>query len=1354
VVQLSQRIIADELTVFAQGPMELVTAVNFLVVDNNEALTLIEADAIVMNTNVASLALVTESAGGVSITEFDDLTLAGIEIATGVLTVQADSLNITGRVSAQDIVLSARTAGITMAEVALLVAGSLDATAVSGIDVKTEVAEVRANVTGAGDLRILEVDAVVMTDLSTAGGSIFVRSEGAGNIQAVQVASLSDADDNDITLVAAEGAIEAGYIVAGSAGDVTLSAGGDITDGKGKIVADELSAQAGGAMVLDTTVTRIVAINRNDLVLTETDGVTMDSEISRLVLTTESTGDVVVAEVNGITVGDVSVADGALAISAEYLTIEGTITAASISLASVNDIAASGTPLIVTGFLAATAVTGIDLVTTVDEISAEVTGTGDIVIRESDAVVLQEVSMADGSIAVNAGGTITAISLISQTDSDDNDISLTTAGDIAVGIISAGSEGDVILSAAGAVSDIATMITADELIVTAAGPITLVTTVNLLTAASSGSGDVTVTETDAITLANVTTADGSITVNAGGTITALYVESRMDAAGKNISLAATGDILISLVRAGRTSGKINLVASGDIREVANFDSDVDLSGRYARVEVGGEFGSATDPNLELELDLGTLEFNGPYLILDHQGDIELIATVTGIIDVSATETITATHLVSGQGKITLIAGEDILIGYVDAGAQDGVVNLTAVGSIYELEPADEDVDLIAQEAYLFAGAHIRGGSDENLYLETKVGTLVAEVGSSTIYINELDNIELVSLIAPEGEIGIVAGGDILITGVVTTGSIAGTVFMQAGGWIYMEGDVPVTTAVLQAVANSGIFLRTGVATLDAKVQGQGILEIRETDSIVLRDVTNANGPIRVIAGGSVTAIRVESLADEKGNNVGLMTLSGDIVVDYVGAGTQHGQISLSSAGNISEAADHDKDADLRGALGILYAQGKIDRGLDRSFKPIHHCGWKSALYEFERGEKLNLVYVEGDVELFFSLKNKVHVFATGTIRVTYLDSHGKDVYLRSKYEDITIEYLDSGPSKGDIELHADDSVYLAGRLYNGGTGQIIAGDDLWIRAGDDIRLFGNVSAGGDINLCADHSVEIAGTIAAGDDIEIWADDGIYLDAPMTAGDRIELGTCGYLETTVNAPLTAGGDIDLYAKGSVTVGGEVIAGEDVWVRSECGDVLIDGRIVAGDGIDVWAGKNLIISAPLQAGDDLDLYAKGALKTVNELATLTAGMDVVLGTCKGDIELFGAVTAGAGWAPCSSKHWCCWHQEKPDVVISSGGAIRLHGAVTAQDDVTLSAWGDISVSGTIAAGDEIRLTSWDDLSLLPGSLLTGLSGKKAQRVSLFARDQVTLQGAINAEKLIVIPKARCSMLFPGEAGCFRC
>jgi hypothetical protein len=335
-----------------------------------------------------------------------------------------------------------------------------------------------------------------------------------------------------------------------------------------------------------------------------------------------------------------------------------------------------------------------------------------------------------------------------------------------------------------------------------------------------------------------------------------------------------------------------------------------------------------------------------------------------------------------------------------------------------------------------------------------------------------------------------------------------------------------------------------------------------------------------------------------------------------------------------------------------------------------------------------------------------------------------------------------------VEVWADGGIYLDAPMT--------AGDRIKLGTCGDLTTTANgpLTAGGDIELDAKRVLSLGADVTAEDDIEIWANGGIIVNGAMTAGDRIELATCGDLMTTANGLLTAGGDIELYAKGAITVGADLVAGDDVWMKTDCGDVLIKASVQAGDRIEVLAGKKLIISAPLQAGGDLNLYAKDSLKTINKFATITAGMDVVLGTCKGDIELVGAVTAGAGWAPCSSKHCCHWHKERPDVEINAGGAFRLYGTVTSQDDVNVFAWGDIEVIGTIAAGDEIRLSSWDDIDLLPGSLLTGISGKKAQRVSLFARDQVILQGAINAEKLVVIPKARCSMLFPGEAGCFRC
>jgi hypothetical protein len=991
--------------------------------------------------------------------------------------------------------------------------------------------------TGApGALTTTETDSVTLLNVRSFDGPISVT---AGEISAVLVQSLTDSDEDDIDLTTTSGNIEAGGIIAGDAGDVTLMSAGAIVDGPGKIVADALVLGASGSIAVNTTVNILTAAHEGPLAVTETDGITLITAIASLTLSTEESGDVAVNEGDDLTLLDVRVADGAFSvsggdiviggqisarevvfladhlvslpgflISAEtldatvhfgmvletdvdllaaqvtdaggieitqidavtldrvetfngsiFITAGGAITASlveSLTDSEENDIVLITTAgdIVATEILAgqlgdvrlksagtltatvradelfARAAGTMTLVTTVSVLDAQTSATGSLTVAETDGIILTSVRTLDGSIAVTAAGGIAATLIESLTDADANDITLTTTGGpIQAAGMDAGARGDILLTAAG---PLGATVTADELAATAAGDITLFTAVNALAAETSAAGIVTVVEVDAITLRHVQALDGAISVTTGDTIIALDVASQADAEGNDICLAVTGGhILIDCVQAGRSRGDIHLVSAGDIREVDLFDPDVDVRGRYAYVQAAGEFGSAADPNLELELDVGTLEFDGVDLILHQQGDLELITEVPGVVDVHTTGSITATYLVSGQGEITLTAGADILVDYADAGAQTGVVRLTAAGSICEVESSDDAVDLIAQEAYLRAGAHIGGGSEGNLYLETEVGTLTAEVAGSTIYIQETDDLTLASVVAPDGEIGVVAGGDIVVTGVVTTGTVAGTISLQAGGRIDMEGDNPVATDLLKAAANSGIFLRTQTAALEAQVEGEGLLEIRETDSLVLRNVTNVDGSIRVMAGGSITAMRVESRADEKGNNVGLMTFSGDILVDYVGVGSEHGQISLSSAGDIRELGNGDRSIDLKGALGILYAQGKIDKRLDKSFAPIHHGCRKCALYEFEHGEKLNLCYLEGDVEIFVSLHNKVHIFATGTIHVVYLDSHGHGVYLRSKYESIVVEYLNPGPRKGDVKLEAGDSIYLQGSAVPG-----------------------------------------------------------------------------------------------------------------------------------------------------------------------------------------------------------------------------------------------------------------------------------------------------------------------------------
>jgi hypothetical protein len=1094
------------------------------------------------------------------------------------------------------------------------------------------------------------------------------------------------------------GAIGFGVVVNGESGDLLI---------------DSLDVGSEGDVILTSegSLAGITPIVASDLTVRAAGDITMSTNVATLTLTIEQSGDATVSENDNLTLASVQLFDGIFTLEADDITATGSVTANVINLTSRGVISAAAPGVLIGSDLNANAVGGMNLHTEVEDITAHVTDTGNIVIAETDAVVLSHVSTADGWITVTAGGDITATLIHSITDADVNDITLTTTGShIQAGEINAGSLGDVFLNSTGPLS---ATVTADELVATAAGDMTLYTSVATLAAETTSVGDVIVAEADTIILRNIQALDGAISITAGGTITALNVESLTDAEGNDISLTATsGDILIDHVAVGMGYGGISVVSSGDIRETDVTDPDVDVAGHHADMSAAGEFGSADDPELSLEMALTLFGFSGEDLIYDFIGDIELNVVASGVVNVTATGTITVTHMESGGGEIALEStGGDILIGYMDAGVDAGAVNLTAADSILEAEPADDDVDLIASEANLTAGVTIGGGSDANHYLETEVGVLFAEVSGSTIYLDEVDDIELAFIYAPDGEIVIIAGGDITISGPVSTGEAAGHIVLEAAGELYMKGIDPITTYLLETVAYSGIFLRTQTAELESHLLGSGTLEIREVDGIVLQDVTNADGAIYVIAGGEITAIWVECLTDQKGNNVGIMSLGGDILVDYVGVGPENCQISLSAAGNIWEADDHDADVDLRGALGILYAGGRIDHHLECEFARISRRGQKYALYEFERGKKLNLVYIQGNVELFFTLENKVHVFATGNIHVTYLDTNGNDIYLKSKYGDISVAYLNSGPCKGDITLTADDSVFLTGQLYSGYMGQIIAGDDLTIYAADDIQIFGTVSAGDDIKMAsADGEVYIGGPVSAGDSIDINAEENLIISAPIEAGGDLDL-YARYSLATINdlATLTAGADVELETRyGTIELWGAVSAGNGFTHSSskhckcheESPDVLIDsgselyihGAIHSQDDVEIWADDGVFIDAPITAVDDIEIRTCGYLFT-SEYAVLSTG---------GDIELYG----------------------KEEIIIGA--------AVDAGDDVWIkSGDSDVLAEGTITAGDRIDIYAGEDLFFF-SALTAGSDLDLYARHDLFAgTEEATLTAGVDVE-----------------------
>jgi hypothetical protein len=180
-----------------------------------------------------------------------------------------------------------------------------------------------------------------------------------------------------------------------------------------------------------------------------------------------------------------------------------------------------------------------------------------------------------------------------------------------------------------------------------------------------------------------------------------------------------------------------------------------------------------------------------------------------------------------------------------------------------------------------------------------------------------------------------------------------------------------------------------------------------------------------------------------------------------------------------------------------------------------------------------------------------------------------------------------------------------------------------------------------------------------------------------------------------------------------------------MKTCAGDVLIGGRVIGGDWIDIYADEDLIITAALTAGSDLDLYAKGSLTTANASATLTAGMDVELETRWGHIELWGAVSAGSDASSASNTKHCGWYKESPDVSITSGSKLYLYGAITSLDDVELYTRSDLQIFGTVRAGDDFYAYARGDIEVSAGI-------EAFDRIHLWARGDLTLESFLKPLK----------------------
>ncbi len=256
----------------------------------------------------------------------------------------------------------------------------------------------------------------------------------------------------------------------------------------------------------------------------------LDTDVSSLNASSTNNGSIYINEADDLLIDKVDAGTGNVGITA----VAGAITQDGDAAADV-----------VADALTANAQGRIDLDTAVGSLTAHALTAGNIIIDETDVVILTDIDTVNGNITIISGGQMTARDVAAG---GSGDISLTTSsGNILLGTITA-SGNDVTLTSAGAINDNNAgnnNITALNLILSAANGIglggdELETSVSNLKATNTTSGNIDIDNTGNLILGTIRTP-GNIIISTSGDITVLTGTVASTAGGVNL-IANSGSI--------------------------------------------------------------------------------------------------------------------------------------------------------------------------------------------------------------------------------------------------------------------------------------------------------------------------------------------------------------------------------------------------------------------------------------------------------------------------------------------------------------------------------------------------------------------------------------------------------------------------------------------------------------------------------------------------------------------------------------------------------------------------------------------------------------------------------------------
>lgn len=1176
--------------------------------------------------------------------------------------------------------------------------------------------------------------ATEVNSLNANGGTNSLTINEATSIDIVNLlvgAATINANGNITTSASFPDVISAvtGNLALNAAGDITLgsdvsaintvflNAGGTITQTTGSVNANLLDLTwVTGAVVLNTD-----ALNLNasapgqDLTINNAGGINiLNIDLNSLTVNAglTATGNIVV--VNPLTVpgplvlnnsdGDIVLNAGITSLSAE-LTASGTLTQTA-------GVIETGSLILTWGTGAVTLDTSVDyLVATSPGNSLTINQTGDIVLGGIDLTTLTVTAASD--IETSVDFTVTNLNLTATGGSINlnSNVNVTNVANLVA-------DNTITQGAANVFGGEGTLNLTWQ-----TGDVTLTTAVDTVNATGSVGGALTINEQTGITIGNISNI-ADLTVNAGQ-VTAGDIDVAQALNLDTLALSTDGNIGMNVNIAAGTSA--SFLASGDILQTGGTITTPDLTVGYIGL-TGGTVTISDTTNNGADQSITVLGLKDVSITTNETGIVTLQASTANSLNIDAADSsqfvfggdsaaltslsVNATevlneHLQSAQtitiqslvGDLTVSGGTggtwQAFSGGTNFSAADNL-NLDGIQDILG-NATFTSGNGFAINVLATADVEATGSITLNTCNLNLAGILIGNpiyfncpLGAGTIANSNGDVLLTSDLIFTGLDLAIIASGSIIENGITVIDlSNAG----GDGGSLTLLAGFDFTPATMGQVGpNNVLYTITGTSVTGGSIQ-LGTTNITTASTGILGDGGNV---FAAASGGSVELNNVDTSA--------ALGAGGNVTVTGENGITVNGNINSSAigSGNVSLAVGTSVvNGQVLIGNGEMFGSGSIDFGAPTAGN-ILVSG--------------NLNAGDASATLLGALNAGETISVNGTLTADTLNVNAGDGNTTA----VTSNVLNlNSTSNGTVELQSNTGDLAIGAV-SGLNQNLIVNNDGTIDVNSAMSIGSlnltqnNIGAEGisinapvttltDITLTNEgtNAITVGGALNAGGNITIAQNGGggadVLINASLTTtGGNIDIDSADVISTLAGTSLNSAGTLDLFAVGSVLIGGAgaVSSGSDMSIVSIVGDVVFGTNPVTSGGTTTISGNNVTTGGDVISSGVMNITATTGEVVLNDALSGLSDINVLAAT---NVVFNPGINAIGTLGNVS--------------VEATTGSIFLNGVDTQIDgfDVILTAGTDISAAGaqSLSVNALNNLTINAPIDLTGGLVLTGES-----------------------------------------------